>query len=247
MGGDFNPNKRTKEDTMDVDSYNRKNSSINFNDFTQESVINDPTRPTHLLDAVSAQDMYKEKVDVQEGKDVQEGSKSESAAQPLRKSKRLMHEEPQPFKMYVKNKGRSERIAKLQAKDELQNAYKKCTDIPQEKRVLIDTFLKQESDKDYEMHNALRLRSEQEKEVMLANNLLGEMTRYLLQMRSRAEEETSVHSLPFDQPLNSYGLHTLLMSSESDTRITTALEAAREEVIRSINEKQELINNYRAI
>ncbi|GKC61008.1 hypothetical protein Tco_1088606, partial [Tanacetum coccineum] len=39
------------------------------------------------------------------------------------------------------------------AKDELRNAYEKCTDIPQEKRVLINTFLKQESDKDYEMHN----------------------------------------------------------------------------------------------
>ncbi|GJY33573.1 hypothetical protein Tco_0418042 [Tanacetum coccineum] len=73
------------------------------------------------------------------------------------------------------------------------------------------------------------------------------MTRYLLQMRSRAEEETRVHSLPLDQPLNSYGLRTLLMSSESDTRITTALKAAREEVMRIINEKQELINNYRAI
>ncbi|GKD38842.1 hypothetical protein Tco_1259049, partial [Tanacetum coccineum] len=35
-----------------------------------------------------------------------------------------------------------------------------------------------------------RLRTEQENEVTLANNLLGEMTHYLLQMRSRAEEET---------------------------------------------------------
>ena len=92
-----------------------------------------------------------------------------------------------------------------------------------------------------------RLRTEQEKNVTLAINLLGEMTRYLLQMRSRAEKEKRVHLLPLDQPLNIYGLHTLLMSSESDTRITTALEAAREEVMRSINEKQELINNYRAI
>ncbi|GKB23609.1 hypothetical protein Tco_0863010, partial [Tanacetum coccineum] len=88
------------------------------------------------------------------------------------------------------------------AKDELRNAYEKCTDISQEKRVLID-------------------------------------------MRSSAEKETRVHSLPLDQPFNSYGLHTLLMSSESDTRITTALEDAKEEVMRSINEKQELINNYR--
>ncbi|GKF81666.1 hypothetical protein Tco_0240268 [Tanacetum coccineum] len=77
-----------------------------------------------------------------------------------------------------------------------------------------------------EMRDAIikRLRTELEKEVTLANNLFGEMTRYLLQKRSRAEEKTRVHSLPLDQPLNSYVLHIMLMSSESDARITTALE-----------------------
>ncbi|GJW78155.1 hypothetical protein Tco_0139837 [Tanacetum coccineum] len=122
------------------------------------------------------------------------------------------------------------------AKDDLRKAYEKCIDIPQENRSLIDTFLKQESDKDYEMHLALFRKSAKIEQQM--------NTKF---MRSRAEEETRVHSLPLDQPLNSYGLHTLLMSSESDTRITTALEAVVEEVMRSINEKQELINNYRAI
>ncbi|GKE42115.1 hypothetical protein Tco_1469399, partial [Tanacetum coccineum] len=47
-----------------------------------------------------------------------------------------------------------------------------------------------------------RLRTEKEKEVTLANNLLGEMTRYLLHTRSRAEKETKVHSLPLDQLLS---------------------------------------------
>nr|GEX52707.1 hypothetical protein [Tanacetum cinerariifolium] len=37
-----------------------------------------------------------------------------------------------------------------------------------------------------------RLRTEQEKELQLVNNLLGEMTRYLLQKRSLTEEETRV-------------------------------------------------------
>ncbi|GKF89277.1 hypothetical protein Tco_0263240 [Tanacetum coccineum] len=74
-----------------------------------------------------------------------------------------------------------------------------------------------------------------------------EITHYLIQKRSRAEEETRVRSLPLDQPLNNYGLHTLRMCSESDTRISNILEAAREEVIRSMDERQELINNYRAI
>ncbi|GJR59129.1 putative reverse transcriptase domain-containing protein [Tanacetum coccineum] len=97
-----------------------KNSPINFNDFTQESIINDPTHLTDPIDAASAQDRYKEKVDVtaslkdkQKGKDVQE----DFIAQPLRKSKRLRHEEPKLFRMYVKNRGRSERIAKLQGKN----------------------------------------------------------------------------------------------------------------------------------
>nr|GFC18750.1 hypothetical protein [Tanacetum cinerariifolium] len=64
---------------------------------------------------------------------------------------------------------------------------------------------------------------------------------------SISEKETRTRSLPLNQPLNSYGLHTLLMTSKSDRHITTALEAAREEVLRCIDEKQELINNYRAI
>ncbi|GJW34673.1 hypothetical protein Tco_0057593 [Tanacetum coccineum] len=38
------------------------------------------------------------------------------------------------------------------AKDDLRKAYEKCNDIPQESRALIDTFLKEESDIDYEMN-----------------------------------------------------------------------------------------------
>nr|GEZ97043.1 hypothetical protein [Tanacetum cinerariifolium] len=82
---------------------------------------------------------------------------------------------------------------------------------------------------------------------MLVNNLLCEMTRYIQQMRTRAQEEKRVHSLPLDQPLNSYGLHTMLMTLDSDRRVTDALKAAREEAMKSINEKQQLISNYRAI
>ncbi|GJV03379.1 hypothetical protein Tco_0030460 [Tanacetum coccineum] len=83
-----------------------------------------------------------------------------------------------------------------------------------------------------------RLRTEQEKELTLVKNLLGEITRYLLQKLSHAEEETRVRSLSLDKPVNNYGLHTLHMSSESDTYISNILEAAREEVIRSMDERQ---------
>nr|GEW67933.1 reverse transcriptase domain-containing protein [Tanacetum cinerariifolium] len=41
------------------------------------------------------------------------------------------------------------------AKDDLRNAYEKCTDISQEIRALIDTFLKEGSDKDYELNHSL--------------------------------------------------------------------------------------------
>nr|GFB08833.1 splicing factor [Tanacetum cinerariifolium] len=60
--------------------------------------------------AASAQDKNK-------GKAIQEGSNSKSAAKLVRKSKRLRQEKPQPFRIYVKNRGRSEMIAKLQGKN----------------------------------------------------------------------------------------------------------------------------------
>ncbi|GKA66807.1 hypothetical protein Tco_0766615 [Tanacetum coccineum] len=41
------------------------------------------------------------------------------------------------------------------AKNDLRKAYEKCNDIPQESRALIDTFLKQESDKNYKMNLAM--------------------------------------------------------------------------------------------
>ncbi|GJV16137.1 hypothetical protein Tco_1361460 [Tanacetum coccineum] len=86
-----------------------------------------------------------------------------------------------------------------------------------------------------EVRDAILSRTEQEKELTLVNNLLGEMTRCLLQKLSRAEEETRVRSLPIDQPLNRYGLH---VSSESNTRISNILKAAREEMIKSMDERQ---------
>ncbi|GKC18639.1 hypothetical protein Tco_1020789 [Tanacetum coccineum] len=52
------------------------------------------------------------------------------------------------------------------ATDDLQRAHEECNDIPEEKRALIDIYLKQESDKDYEIHNALfRKASKLEKQI----------------------------------------------------------------------------------
>ncbi|GJV36619.1 hypothetical protein Tco_1409096 [Tanacetum coccineum] len=121
----FNPSNWTEDESMDVDAYNSKNSSINFNAFTQESVINDPSHPTQSTEvqvgdgqvAASDADVATSAQDKNKGKAIQEGSNSKSAAMPVRKSKRLRQEEPQPFRFYVKNRGRSKRIAKLQGKN----------------------------------------------------------------------------------------------------------------------------------
>ena len=56
-----------------------------------------------------------------------------------------------------------------------------------------------------------RLRTEQEVEVVLVN-FLAKMTRYMLKMSNCGEEVTRMHLLPLDQPVNNFGLQTLLMT-----------------------------------
>ncbi|GJR49723.1 hypothetical protein Tco_1400244 [Tanacetum coccineum] len=112
----------TNNESMDVDAYNIKNTSVKFNAFTQESVTNDPSHPTQSTEeqvgdgqvTTSDVDVTASAQDKNKGKAIQEGTNSKSAATPRRKSKRLRQEEPEPFKIYVKNRGRSKRIAKLQ-------------------------------------------------------------------------------------------------------------------------------------
>ncbi|GKD07064.1 hypothetical protein Tco_1186749 [Tanacetum coccineum] len=92
-----------------------------------------------------------------------------------------------------------------------------------------------------------RLRKEQEKEYQLVNNLLGEMNRYMLQNLDRAEEVRRVLSLPLDEPLKTFSVQSLRLSSESDKRMSNILEATREKVLASINNRDKLIKTYEAI
>ncbi|GJY65918.1 hypothetical protein Tco_0468156 [Tanacetum coccineum] len=63
-------------------------------------------------------------------------------------------------KLIDEDKGRQNAILDLAlqfensctTKDDLRNAYEKCNDISQESRALIDSFLKEGSDKDYELN-----------------------------------------------------------------------------------------------
>ena len=50
-----------------------------------------------------------------------------------------------------------------------------------------------------------RLRNEQEKELKLVNNLLGEITRFLMQMHNRAPEVERLRELPQDHLIISVG------------------------------------------
>ncbi|GJZ64797.1 hypothetical protein Tco_0621493 [Tanacetum coccineum] len=90
------------------------------------------------------------------------------------------------------------------------------------------------------------LQRELEAEVTLANTMLGNLTRYFEQMRIREIQITMLQNMP-TMSLNSYGLHALLMTHEADIHTTNNLIRARQELLRSIAEKQNFINNYRAI
>ncbi|GKB97815.1 hypothetical protein Tco_0983952 [Tanacetum coccineum] len=61
------------------------------------------------------------------------------------------------------------------SKDELRKAYEECRDIPLEQCTLIENFLKIESDKDYEMHNAL-FRNAAKLEKQIINKIIGPIT-----------------------------------------------------------------------
>ncbi|GJR18689.1 hypothetical protein Tco_0967216 [Tanacetum coccineum] len=87
---------------------------------------------------------------------------------------------------------------------------------------------------------------ELEAEATLANTMLGNLTRYFEQMCIREIQITVVQNMP-TMSLNSYRLHALLMTHEADIRTINNLIRARQELLRSIAEKQNFINNYRAI
>ncbi|GJU67365.1 hypothetical protein Tco_1253624 [Tanacetum coccineum] len=91
-----------------------------------------------------------------------------------------------------------------------------------------------------------KLQRELEAEATLANQLLCNLTRYRQQMGSREIQMTMLQNMPM-MSLNSYGLHALLMTHEADIRTTNNLIRARQELLRSIAEKQNFINSYMAI
>ncbi|GJU75415.1 hypothetical protein Tco_1272485 [Tanacetum coccineum] len=91
-----------------------------------------------------------------------------------------------------------------------------------------------------------QLREQFEADVALANNLLDVLTRYLEQMHSRGPKMLRVES-SLAHPLIIYNLHTLQRTNQNDVRNSSNLVAARNELLRTIAEKEELIRVYRAM
>ncbi|GJZ95246.1 hypothetical protein Tco_0667449 [Tanacetum coccineum] len=76
-------------------------------------------------------------------------------------------------------------------KDDIRKAYAKCNDIPQESRALIDTFLKERSDKDYELNLSMYGKTTKIEKHM--NAKLGDV--YLT--------EKELHQLHLDEEIDS--------------------------------------------
>ncbi|GJU32704.1 hypothetical protein Tco_1176293 [Tanacetum coccineum] len=83
-------------------------------------------------------------------------------------------------------------------------------------------------------------------DVELTNNLLHELNRYLEQLRTRAPKLLRVKALP-DDPLIKYGFSALKRTSFSDMTNSNNLVAVRTEMLRTIADKEQMINHYRTM
>ncbi|GKF20387.1 hypothetical protein Tco_0069025, partial [Tanacetum coccineum] len=89
-----------------------------------------------------------------------------------------------------------------------------------------------------------RQRRELVADVDLANNLLHELNRYLKQLRAHAPELLRVEAL-LDDPLIMYGFSALEKATYSDMTNLANLVSTRIELLRTITDKQQMINHYK--
>ncbi|GJX58338.1 hypothetical protein Tco_0289728 [Tanacetum coccineum] len=137
------------------------------------------------------------------------------------------------------------------AKDELRKAYEECKDIPLEQRALIEIFLKIESKLEYEMQNALltvlmALQEAHDEEAFLEEQMLTLMHRFAGRFTNHRPEINRLMTLP-DHPLIEYGRYALGCMTGADMKKATYLKMARDELPRSMEEKHQLIKNYKEI
>ncbi|GJV64180.1 hypothetical protein Tco_1475008 [Tanacetum coccineum] len=99
----------------------------------------------------------------------------------------------------------------------------------------------------YVRHTTIRRpRQELVADVELVNNLLFELNRYLDQIRSRGPKMLRVESLS-DHPLIKYGFNDLERATHVDITNSSNFVEAKNALLQTIVEKEEMINHYRTI
>ncbi|GJU42505.1 probable protein phosphatase 2C 42 [Tanacetum coccineum] len=96
------------------------------------------------------------------------------------------------------------------AKDDLRKAYEKCNDISQESRALIDTFLKEGSDKDYELNLSMY-----EKTAKLEKQMDAKLVWLLEKYYYRSQESVGCSSSQAGLYLTKKELHQLHLDEEA--------------------------------
>ncbi|GKA78916.1 hypothetical protein Tco_0785453 [Tanacetum coccineum] len=96
------------------------------------------------------------------------------------------------------------------AKDDLRNAYEKCNDISQESRALIDSFLKEGSDKDYELNLSMYGKAEK-----LEKQIDAKLAWLLEKYYYRSQESVGCSSSQADLYLTEKELHQLHLDEEA--------------------------------
>ncbi|GJT41369.1 hypothetical protein Tco_0941234 [Tanacetum coccineum] len=154
-------------------------------------------------------------------------------------------------KLIDEDKGRQNAILDLAlqfensctAKDELRKAYEKCNDISQESRALIDTFLKEGPDKDYELNLSMYGKATKVEKQMDAK-LVWLLEKYYY----RSQESVGCSSSHADFYLTEKELHQLALDEEAlreTLEEQTMDEKAREEKIRQKQaDDDELFNTF---
>nr|GEW78893.1 zinc finger, CCHC-type [Tanacetum cinerariifolium] len=156
--------------------------------------------------------------DIATGALVKGGSRSEVPAQVEVAAYRDSEVEPLVQKLTDEDKGRQNAILNLAlqfensctAKDDLRDTYEKCNDISQESRALIDSFLKEDFDKDYELNLSMY-----EKAAKLEKQMDAKLAWLLKKYYYRSQESVGCSSSQADLYLTEKELHQLHLDEEA--------------------------------
>ncbi|GJS51349.1 hypothetical protein Tco_0624711 [Tanacetum coccineum] len=85
-----------------------------------------------------------------------------------------------------------------------------------------------------------------DEEACLEEQILSLMHRYADRFTDRRPEINRLNSLP-DHPLIEYGRYALGCMTGADMKKCAYLKSVRDELLRSMEEKRQLITNYRAM